>query len=286
MVAAALPLPSLAQPASTGAPECTASLSPTAFHRVPILLNATVSNDDWREILPGADLLAQSVAMQVRSMLGASESELPAADSAVGLANFGGSMIISATRNGRLRSRVHPSSRTSAADSRSALSLIRRALAHLEASGESLMWPERFGPDTVEFSLTIHRPLVDEAGKISPVRLRQPIAVFTLGMPWETPVEQLKEPRIFYPERSRNKRVIGRVQFTFIVDEQGRVDVDSIEEVVPDPGSWPAADIRPHYQAFVAAVKRGLPSAEFRPAIVAGCPKRQLVVQSFEFTFR
>ncbi len=121
---------------------------------------------------------------------------------------------------------------------------------------------------------------------VQPVALRQPVPLFTIATPWESPVDVKRQPRIFYPERSRSNSAIGNVQFTFIVTEAGKADITSLEEVWPDGVRRPTGDLLAYYSAFLSAVKRGLPSAEYQPATIGGCPVKQQVIETFEFKFR
>ena len=262
---------------------CVESLDPASFHRVPVVLNATVADARWVSILPGADLLNQSVALRVREILGQREAALPAADSVVNWKNLWGTIAVTATRDGRFRTRVHSSSVSAMDDPRSVLVLVVRALDDIASSGELVMWPEDLTGDSASFNITIHRPVVNKSGVMKPVALRQAVPMFTIGTPWESPVDVKRQPRIVYPELSRTNAVYGTVRFAFTVTESGKADISTIEEVLPDGVVRPSGDLLAYYSAFLSAVKRGLPSAEYHPAVIGGCPVRQKVIESFEF---
>ncbi len=265
---------------------CVESIPESAFHRVAVVLNATVPDSESIAILPSADFLTQAIALKVRSMLGSAEGELPKADSAVSWRNVWGTIAVTGTPDGRYSWTIPQSSERAAVDERSALAIVERALREVTASGELLMWPQGLRRDSVSFNITIHRPLVSRTGVVSPVAARQAIPIFSLKMPWENAVDYKKQARIRYPERSRTGRAIGTVQMQFIVDQNGKVDPESIKEIWPVSVPKPTPDVLPFYNAFLASVKRGLPSAEFQPAMIGGCAMKQLVIESFEFKFR
>ena len=248
-----------------------------------MLLNATVPDGKWSAVLPGADLLTQSVALRVREILGSPEGALPAADTLVNWKNLWGTVTVMVTRDGRFQAQVHSSSTGAMGDPRSVLVLVKRAIDDVAASGELVMWPEGLAADSASFSITIHRPIVNKAGVVKPVALRQPVPLFTIRTPWETPVEVKKEPRITYPEVSRTNAAYGTVRFAFTITETGRPDISSVEEVWPEGVARPKGDLLDYYSAFLAAVKRGLPSGQYQPAMIGGCAVSQRVIESFEF---
>ena len=265
---------------------CVDALDTASFHRVPVLLNATVPDAKWSAVLPGADLLAQSVALRVRELLGSAEGALPAADSLVNWKNLWGTIAVTVTRDGRFRSQVHSSSTMAMADPGSVLVLVKRALDEVAASGELVMWPETLAGDSATFSITIHRPIVNKAGIVTPVALRQAVPLFTIKTPWESPVDVKRNPRITYPEVSRTNAAYGTVRFAFTVTETGKPDVSSVEEVWPEGVARPKGDLLDYYAAFLSAVKRGLPSGQYQPAMIGGCAVSQRVIESFEFKLR
>ncbi len=285
-VIAAAPARVLSQDLAGDEAACVAAIPQLAFYRVPVVLNATVANQESIAILPSADFLTQAIALSVRSMLGSPDGELPAGDSVIGWRNVWGTIAVTGTPDGRFTWKIPSSSERAAVDSTSALAIVERALKKVAESGELLMWPQDLKRDSVTFNITIHRPLVRQTGVVSPVAVRQAFPMFTLRMPWESPVDIRKGPRIVYPERSRKGGAIGVVRMQFVVNRHGRLEPGTVMEVWPDGVPQPDADVLPFYKAFVAAVRRGLPTAEFHPAMIGGCAMKQLVIESFEFQFR
>ena len=277
------PLTAAGQAGTTRGAACVDALDPASFYRVPVFLNATVPDQRSAPVLPGADLLTQSVALRVREILHSPEGKLPAADSLVNWRNLWGTIIVTATPDGRFRSRVHASSVMAMNDPRSVLVLVKRALDDVAASGELLMWPDAFADDSASFSITVHRPIVDKSGVVKPVALRQAVPLFTIRTPWESPVDVIRNPRIVYPELSRSNAAIGTVQFAFMVTEAGKADITTVEEVWPDGVRRPSGELLAYYSAFLSAVKRGLPSGQYRPAMIGGCTVSQQVIETFDF---
>jgi hypothetical protein len=264
---------------------CVRAVPRSAYHRVGVGLDAIAYDARAKLFLPAADILAQTVAFRVRSMLGGSEERIPDADTVlVSPSEVWGAVRVTAGPDGKFSWRA---SRTAPADSaRSALRLVTRALEELSSEGEMVMWPEGIGRDPVTFSLVILRPTVSREGIESAVKARRPMPLFMVDVPWEKPVEVLKLPRIHYPEALQSLRITGGVELEFIVDEGGELVPGSVEEVWPDDRPKLDRFQMEAYRSFLRAVQRGLPSAEFSPAIIGGCTVRQKVRQVFNFAFK
>jgi hypothetical protein len=104
-----------------------------------------------------------------------------------------------------------------------------------------------------------------------------------IEIPWEKPVELTKKPRIFYPEKSRANRMMGGVEIEYIVDQDGKVVPGSLAEVWPENRPKLDSFEMEFYRAFLRAVERGFPTAEFSPALIGGCAVKQNVKQVFNF---
>jgi hypothetical protein len=266
---------------------CVRELPRSAYHRVGVGLDAVAYDNRGKVMLPSADILAQTVAFRIRSMMGGSEERIPDADTLlVSPLGVYGAIRVTATPDGKFTWR---GSTTAPSDlSRSAIRLVVRALEQLSTEGEMVMWPEGAGQDPVTFGLVVVRPKVNRDGVESAVKARQPVPIFMIEIPWEKPVELTKKPRIFYPNKSRANRMMGGVEIEYIVDQDGKVVPGSFTEVWPaDRPKLSASDME-YYRAFLRAVERGFPTAEFSPAIIGGCPVKQKVKQiiNFELGYR
>jgi hypothetical protein len=261
---------------------CVLALPRSAYHRVGVGLDAVAYDGRGTRMLPAADLLTQTVAFRIRAMMGGSEERIPEADTLlVSPHRVYGAIRLTAEPDGKFTWRA---SRTSPSDtSRSAISLVVRALEELSSEGEMVMWPEGMGREPVTFGLVILRPTVNRDGVESVVRARQPMPLFMIDIPWEKPVELTKKPRIFYPEKSRANAMTGGVEIEYIVDQEGKVVPGSLAEVWPDDRPKLDRSDMEFYRAFLRAVERGFPTARFSPALIGGCPVKQKVKQVFNF---
>ena len=266
---------------------CVRALPRSAYHRVGVGLDAVAYEGRGKVMLPAADILAQTVAFRIRAMMGGSEERIPDADTLlVSPHQVYGAIRVTATPDGKFTWRR---SSTEASDSsRSAIRLVVRALEELSSEGEMVMWPEGMGHEPVTFGLVILRPTVNRDGAESVVKARRPVPLFMIDIPWEKPVELTRKPRIFYPEKSRTNRMMGGVQIEYVVDQNGKVVPGSLEEVWPEDRPKLSGSDLDFYRAFLRAVERGLPSAEFSPALIGGCAVKQKVKQviNFEMGYR
>jgi hypothetical protein len=165
---------------------------------------------------------------------------------------------------------------------RSSLRILRRAIADVIANGESVMLPDGIG-DSATFGMSFVNPRVTKEGKIIPVKVRQPVPVFSLLVPWDKAVELTRFPDIKYPEISRSFGAIGSVRLAFLVDKAGRPDAENAKEIWPPDKPRLTGRTLLAYEAFLRAVKRDLPSGRFSPAVIGGCVVDQMVEQTFEF---
>jgi hypothetical protein len=262
---------------------CSASLPPSAFRRVAVFIEASADDSAALAILPAADLLAQTVAERIRGSLGAGEGELPAADSVVRSEFAWGRIILTARPDGSFTWMIPRESAEAAASEKSALVMVQNALSELSQSGERLVWPEKNTRDSLRFSLILDRPRVGKDMKVMPIKARLAIPLFTLAVLWEKPVELTRKPRVEYPLRSMDGGASGGVKIEYVVDSLGRIKPGSIAEVWPEGIPKPASYLGDYYKAFLKAVMRGMPTAEFSPAMIGGCKVSQRVIQVFNF---
>ena len=262
---------------------CFYKIPKTEFKRVGVFLEATSNDSASAAILPAADLFAQTVAYRVRTLVGKSETVLADADSAIAWWTVGGEVVVVLRPDGRFTWRVPEWSANGDTMSRSSLALLRRAITDVASSGEWITWPDGNKHDSLTFGLSLVAPRVTKDHKVIPVKARQPVAVFTLMVPWEKSVEMLKSPDAWYPNKARNDGAIGMVRLAFLVDKSGRAKPETIKEVFLPGEQRPRGDMADYYNKFLSAVTRSLPSARFSPAVVGGCVMKQMVQQTFEF---
>ena len=88
----------------------------------------------------------------------------------------------------------------------------------------------------------------------------------------EKPAEVLPEsPKPKYPSVLESSGIAGEVQAQFVVNTQGKADLDQFKV------------LKSTNELFTQAVKNVLPRMKFSPAMIGGKPVNQLVQQSFQF---
>ena len=88
----------------------------------------------------------------------------------------------------------------------------------------------------------------------------------------EKPAEMLAEsPKPKYPSVLESSGIAGEVQAQFVVNTQGKADLDQFKV------------LKSTNELFTQAVKNVLPRMRFSPAMIGGKPVNQLVQQSFQF---
>jgi hypothetical protein len=249
---------------------------------VPVFLEATQQDSASRAILANADFFTQAVAFRIRELLGAKDSKLVEADSAINWGTLWGEVVVTVKKDAPLTWSVKAWSRRADSTERSSLRVLKKAIADVVANGETVVLSDGMG-DSATFGMSFVNPRVTKEGKIIPVKARQAVPVFTLLVPWEKSVELTKFPDVKYPEISRSLGAIGSVRLAFLVDKSGRADAENAKEIWPADKARPTGSTLQAYEAFVRAVRRDLPTARFSPAVIGGCVVKQMVEQTFEF---
>ena len=76
---------------------------------------------------------------------------------------------------------------------------------------------------------------------------------------------------------------INSVRLAFTVNQLGRAVVESVQELWPGDTPLPFGPQRMAYDALTRAVKAGLTSARYAPAMIGGCRVDRVVTQRFDF---
>jgi len=159
---------------------CLDTLSPDAFTRVPVLLEATADSSQ-RSILPAADILLMLVNERMRAALGGSDARLPAGDSVHNWRRLGKGLTITAHANGQFewaRKRTGSDTVPSPADE-----MLERAITSLRQAGELLPWSDTARTAPMTFTLSFRAPTVRPDRTIVPIVSRHAAAVFTILVP-------------------------------------------------------------------------------------------------------
>lgn len=278
------------------ADSCLSAIPTDSLTRVPVFLSATVRDSTDGAILPGADILMDVVARQVRAMLGAAPTALPTGEPVVGWRDVDRSVVVTVRRDGDFSWRASDDestlrtagSTTSSATSSPAAELVMQALHAAHAAGERVPWPAGADADAdrMEFSLGLSHARPTREGSIVPPRLRVSTPVFSLAVPWHSPVSVTRPPRIGYPDQLVRMGISGTIVLEYVVGTDGRADTETLKDVWQSSEPYPRGEMGHAYRGFIATVKRALPAARFEPARVGGCVVRELVRQPFAFALR
>lgn len=265
---------------------CRDSLPASALTRVPIYLEAEVTDSADRAILPSADTLVIRVAQLIRTSLAEPGTSLPEADLLIPGRRLGGNLRVVAHRAGGFT--WSPALGWAGEDTLDAPSrhLLVQALTALRQGGVRLGWPAGVQAESLTFDLEYRWSDISEGGKVHPLTARHAVPVFSMAMPWVRPVVLRRRPHISYPSGSQTRGVQGTVVLQFVVDTAGRVEQDTIEERWPADRPRLTGELAEHYQAFLTAAKRSLAATRYHPARIGGCVVRQFVQQPFQFNLR
>ena len=105
---------------------------------------------------------------------------------------------------------------------------------------------------------------------------------FSLEIPLSRGARSDPRNRLAYPPNALGWR--GSLQYTFEIDEDGRVVPESIRNLVPpEKVEWDSNQRRQIYESFIRTVEAGLARFRYAPAENHGCRERSVVVQAFQF---
>jgi hypothetical protein len=271
-----------AQQSAVNSPgECLAQLPPTVFTRVPVHLEASADSQSSK-ILPLADLFTQAVATRLRSALGAEGVSLPPADSVLTWRQLGGSLVVTANRDGRFT--WSPDADPDQPYFQPSAHVLERALAAVRDDGERIFLPEDLAGDSVTFRISYEWPRPRPEGVINPLTARFAIPIFSLNVPWEKPAVIVGKRRLKYPEEPLAGWAEGRVLLQFIVDTSGGAELHTLRELRRPQHL--SDQLEAYYEAFAKAAIAWVKETEFAPAEIGGCRVRQLVQLPFAFKLR
>lgn len=275
---------------------CFDTIRPQAFTRVPVYVNASVGDSVPLIVGSSADFLAEAIAEQARTLLGAQNNATPPGEPRIMWLGLH-SLDVTVYRNRPLRvKRVGaprpegPDAAETRADSQRSggARLLAEALSLVRAQGEpAFPWPDSTALDSVDVSLEFSHPSVSRDGKVTQTRRFRPrprFLVFSLMIPWQSDVRTVKQARIKYPEIKGGRRFTVTVPMRFAVDTTGRADPATITELMSPRAPKFTEDQEKHYRVFLEAARRGVLQSRYQPASFGGCKVRMTVVQAYEFT--
>ncbi len=267
---------------------CLDTIAESAFSRVPVYLLPTVNDSAERAILPAADILADMVARQVRADLRTDISPLPEGEPAISWRDIDREIVVTVVRDGSFSWRVDDSGSLlrSAGEISASSDPVVRALATAHDAGERLFWPADAVGDSLSFRLQLSHAVPTREGALVSAPLRVSIPIFSLAIPWMSPVSVTLPPSVGYPENLLRMGMSGTIVLRYVVNPDGRADPATLTDVWNSPQPYPRGELGRVYRGFIATVRRALPAARFEPALAGGCPVPQLVQQPFVFSIR
>ncbi len=271
---------------TAAAEQCLSALPATSYARVSVFAVPTVADTTQRAIVPQAALVLQSAIEFARTSAGLPSDSLPAGEPDRSWRQLDHDLVLVAHRDGRLAWRVSDNTGGITRGDGGARWL-ERALATARAANEAfLAWPDGLRGDSAVVRVSFVRPYIDERGVLQPARTEYPVATFTVLVPRERLVEQLRAPRPRYPEDELRSLGMARVVMQFVVDTVGGIDPASIRDLRSEPSESATNASARAYLEFLRSVRLAIESARYAPARAGGCLVPALVQQRFEFRAR
>ena len=270
---------------------CFDTLPATALHRVPVYLTVSLIDSTARAMGPDADLLAESVATEVRAMLGTHPDSLPIGEPRITWRGIDHPLPIVLYRNRPFA--IDTSALESEGGSRDSLyragmRVLAAALGAVRAREEPFfVWPHSYPRDSLRFLLRFTRPAVTFTQKLVLPIVPHPRAqflVFSIMAPWESEAVALPGTRSpIYPAAARKRGASAKVMLQVVINTDGRADTATIKSLRPT--SLPPLSGEPAklYKTFVESARRTIYNARFKPAMIGGCPVRVIVLQPYHF---
>ncbi|MGH7668054.1 MAG: hypothetical protein ACRENQ_01070 [Gemmatimonadaceae bacterium] len=269
-----------------GTTACAAHLPPGVFSRVAVYAFVRVDSGASNTVRGEAENFLTDVAAGITRELHGAPGNLPRADSAVDWRRVDGSVKVTAFHDGRFTWQTGGTPRPDGATH-----LLSRALHSADSAGAAIPLvadADGVTPDSITFWIKTVHPDVDHAGRVTPMKFEgTALPVFSLPVPWFEPATL--PPRSdgpHYPVDARDAGAQATVIELFVVDTVGLVDPSTIHE------DWPAGvpplegDRGRYWREFVASVHSALATFHYAPAQLGGCPVREFVRQSFQFSLR
>lgn len=284
---------------------CMQTLPASVFTRVPVYLVISERDSGAAKLLHyDAALLAERVAIRTRTLLGARPDSLPAGEPRVDWQSHGGSVMVTVHRSGPVTWRIDTTAVATNADGEtldeyretgipewqrrqrpSTLLLAEAMRAEVAADPPFFVWPADARGDSLRIALRFTHPTIKPTGVVAgSVEERPAFPAFTLAEPWTTDVEELRSGRVEYPGHSSTRGVTGTIILEYAVDTLGMVEMRSVRDSWQSKRPRPQGDRARHYAAFVDAARRSLVKSRHRPALVGGCPIRQIVQKPFTYS--
>jgi hypothetical protein len=298
-VLAALAIPLCAQSGGEGSPDaglqavsvhgiaplssrsrCTANVPSTNMHRVPVFLSASVMRQSDSAFSLQAELLAQDVAAELRSLLGGSDSAIAVQDDRLPWYSVPTTIVVAARKEGEMSANQF----AIGGDSTATLLLLEAFKKARAQGGAMIAWPDGFAKDTVWVRLDLWPRYASSKSGQESKRLGNHFPVFTLTEPEEDPALPLRNtPPPRYPPQNEQAHYAGYILMQFTVDTAGRTVPASIRDRWPEGKPRLQGYEAEAYDAFVSSLTTWLKNVRFQPAHLGSCLRSQQVQWPFEF---
>ena len=256
-------------------------MSPTNMYRAPVYLDARMPEHTDSLFTLQADLIAQEVASEFRSLFGAKGDEIPRVNESTAWYAVPSQLVVIAHRDGSMTRRV----KTFAGDS-SVATILASAFDSARARGTAMIaWPEKAKNDSVVFRLSIiptGESITFERGSAPLPRVK--FAVFSIAEPNISPASVQSQPEEpHYPVFNGENGITGQVIIEFVVDTLGRVDGTTIHDVWNSGKPRLQSELARYYSEFVRTAAGWAKRTGYTPAHVGPCGVPQLARISVKF---
>ncbi|HEY7894538.1 MAG TPA: energy transducer TonB [Gemmatimonadaceae bacterium] len=265
---------------ATGPSQCADTLQPANLMRVTVYQEVS-AKDTASALVSQLDLVAQRIAIAVRTALGAAGDAVPQADSLGVWMGAGRRLpfVVVVRREGAGSWRRDTNSDTISAK---VTNLYAGALRSIPPDSLWMVWPDGYAADSVVFRLMLIA--ASNTSHLSATTYSL-FAVYGTNGLREHPALLMKgQPSPWYPTDAEYRGLVGDVLLQFAIDTQGRADMTTIKVLRPTAATLSTSPFAHFYREFALAAEEAVRHDRFYPARIGTCPVRQLVQFPFSFS--
>ena len=258
---------------------CTAAIPASAMVLTAVYLAINDTTDSMPvRVRPYAAMLARAIARRVHMRFGPSGDTVPRGEPHVTWQGAGGEIRLTARRDGRIERTEPQGDPAVTAGVRMVVSALDAAI----AAGEVPPWPSALPDSSISITLRLFTPMVSLQGRVWGAKPDLFVPLFDVLQPPMEPVKYQPGQGPAYPRGPRSARVMGRFEFTFVVDTTGRIDMGTVLLKKHERRPAGVLDVRDRDQ-FLESLYAYFRRARFEPARIGDCRIRQLLDQAYEF---
>ena len=261
-----------------GNPACTAAIPPSRMVPTTAYLAIRDTTELPVHVRPFARALTSAIARRVRMGLGGTADSVPLGAPRVTWQGAAGRIRLTAYRDGRFdRPDLEGDSVLNAG-----LGEVLSGLSAVIASGEVPAWPAALPDSSITLTVQLFTPMVSRGGRVWGLKPHVLHPLFDVMHPPMEPAKQrvLTGPK--YPGGPKIAGVMGRFEFTYVVDTTGRIDMTTVQlhKEMRRPVGSKDAEYRREFLESLLTYFRGL---RLEPALIDDCKVRQRLEQAYEF---